>query len=176
MVRFIGFGTEVKSSWWVGRMGLLPVVQIGAVVREEEAHLVEVVTLLDLLLVDLLETGDIAVVGVEDVLKCAARDVLLLLSSREQLLDKVPDLLNSLLLKVVGHLLAAADVLVLLNADGSAARNERREEVGTLPLLLGDVAPAVDTGFDSEPREREGGTFFELGLGLGQGLGRWAQG
>ena len=134
-------------------MGLLPVVQIGAVIREEEANLVEVVTLLDPLLVELLETGDIAVVGVEGLLKCAARDV-----------------------PTTGHLLAAADVLVLLNADGSAARKERSEEVGTLPLLRGDIAPAVDTGLDSEPREREGGTFFELGLGLGQGLGRWAQG
>ena len=157
-------------------MGLLPVIQIGAVVREEEAHLVEVVTLLDLLLVDLLETGGLAVVGVEDLLKCAARDVLLLLPSRKQLLNNVLDVLKSLLRKVVGHLLAAADVLVLLNADGSAARSERRADVGKLPLLLGDVAPAVDTGLHSEPREREGGTFFELGLGLGQGLGRWAQG
>ena len=161
---------------WVGRVGLLPVVQIGAVVREEEANLVEVVTLLDLLLVDLLETGDIAVVAVQDLLKCAARDVFLLLSSREELLKNVLDFLESLLLEVVGHLLAAADVLVLLNADGSAARNERRLKVILLPLLRGDVAPAVDTGLNSEPREREGGTFFELGLGLGLGLGRWAQG
>ena len=161
---------------WVGWVGLLPVVQIGAVVREEEANLVEVVTLLDLLLVDLLETGDIAVVAVQDLLKCAVRDVLLLLSSREELLNNVFDFPESLLLEVVGHLLAAADVLVLLNADGSAARNERRLEVVTLPLLRGDVAPAVDTGLDSEPREREGGTCFELGLGLGLGLGRWAQG
>ena len=162
---------------WVGWVGLLPVVQIGAVVREEEANLVEVVTLLDLLLVDLLETGDFAVVAVQDLLKCAVRDVFLLLTSLEELLKNVLDFLESLLLEViVGHLLAAADVLVLLNADGSAARNERRLEVVTLPLLRGDVAPAVDTGLDSEPREREGGTCFELGLGLGLGLGRWAQG
>ena len=157
-------------------MGLLPVVQIGAVVREEEANLVEVVTLLDLLLVDLLETGDIAVVAVQDLLKCAVRDVFLLLASLEELLKNVLDFLESLLLEVVGHLLAAADVLVLLNADGSAARNERRLKVILFPLLRGDVAPAVDTGLNSEPREREGGTFFELGLGLGLGLGRWAQG
>ena len=161
---------------WVGWVGLLPVVQIGAVVREEEANLVEVVTLLDLLLVDLLETGDIAVVAVQDLLKCAVRDVLLLLSSREELLNNVFDFPESLLLEVVGHLLAAADVLVLLNADGSAARNERRKRVMISPLLRGDVAPAVDTGLNSEPREREGGTCFELGLGLGLGLGRWAQG
>jgi hypothetical protein len=99
-----------------------------------------------------------------------------LLSSREELLNNVFDFPESLLLEVVGHLLAAADVLVLLNADGSAARNERRKRVILFPLLRGDVAPAVDTGLDSEPREREGGTCFELGLGLGLGLGRWAQG
>ena len=130
---------------------LLAIVEVGAVVREEEADVVEVLTLLDLLLVDRLESGGFAVVGVEHLLKCASRDVLLLNLSRA-------DFLKKLLRKGLGQLLVAADDLVLLNADGSAARYKRGCEVVLRPLRLGDVAPAKDLRLAREPRERESGT------------------
>ena len=55
---------------------LLAVVKVCAVVGEDKADVVEVGALLDLLLVDLLESVGLFVVGAEDLLERASCDVL----------------------------------------------------------------------------------------------------
>ena len=99
---------------------LLAVVEVRAVVGQDEANVVEVGALLDLLLVDLLELVGLAVVGAEDLLKGAPRDVLL---------------------GATGGRLGAANVLALLHTHDGREPDRRGEDVAELvPLLLLDVA------------------------------------
>mmetsp|Transcript_34686 Transcript_34686/g.81899 ORF Transcript_34686/g.81899 Transcript_34686/m.81899 type:complete len:501 (+) Transcript_34686:163-1665(+) len=122
---------------------LLAVVEVRAVVGQDEADVVEVGALLDLLLVDLLELVGLAVVGAEDLLKGAPRDVLLGATEGR---------------------LGAADVLALLHAHDGREPDRRGEDVAVrVPLLLVDVAPAVELGLAEEARHREGAAVNDAG-------------
>jgi hypothetical protein len=87
---------------------LLAVVEVRAVVGEDEADVVEVGVVLDLPLVDLLELVGLAVVGAQDLLQGASRDVLL---------------------GAAGGRLGAADVLALLHTHDGREPDPRGEDV-----------------------------------------------
>eukprot|EP00964_Phaeocystis_antarctica_P114358 scaffold78330_cov60-Phaeocystis_antarctica.AAC.2 len=113
---------------------LLAVEALSAVVREKEADVVEVVAFLDLLLVDFLELAGLAIIGAEDLLQGASRDILLADTAD----------------------LRAAGVLVLLDAIDGREPDRRGHTVGRSPVWFLNVAPTSELGLAEEARHREG--------------------